>query len=282
MSDWAKPMAVKPLDQVKACRRLGHMPRRIEVLAAEARLDAAWRQDQAAHDTNFAALEHNVTMRRRITELMTQCGVPDHFYAAKSDRPVFGRLPKKVKQEAGYLGDLKRTFPISDGFAEVQRLYEMLAKEIAEAKAAIEKARAAVEEGRKQDADRRKAELVLAAIKVRHGIADDVDWDGTLEALREKDKYLDLGIAGVQTRGDWSEGGWRVDGALKRFTIETNQDKDIAADLCGCLRALSEGDTDGRTFRDTEWNYDKLFGLVADKQLLADAQTCLANMREPS
>lgn len=280
MSEISKPMVVKPLERVRQCRRLGHSPRPHEVAVAESNLADAWAKDQATHAENEAAIVHNQSMRALITKTMVQAGVPDHFYAAKSDRPVFGRLPKKVKHDAGYLGDLKRTFPISDGFIEVQRLYDMLAKEIEEAKAKVQAGREAEESQRAAALERRKADLVLAGILVRHGLPAETDWADALDALRKKDKYLDLAIAGQQTRGDWSDGFYRVESALKRFTIENDQDKNIAADLCGCLRARDDGENDGRIFRDTTWSYDKLFGLVVDQQLLADARVCLQNMRD--
>lgn len=270
-----KPMAIKPLEFVRRCRRPNSSTRSWELAGLEAHLTDAWAKDQATHSVNLVAIEHNKEMRGRITALMAEAGVPDHYYAPKAGSRSSRWPPKNVKHEAGYLGDLRRTFPISDGFEEVKRLHDSIAKEIADTRAVAEKASAAAAEAIKKNAERRKAELVLAAIKVRHGIADDVDWDGTLEALRSKDKYLDLAIAGLWTRGDWSDGFHRVEAALKRFTIESNQDKDIAADLCGCM-----GSDDGRVFRDTTWSYDKLFDLVADKTLLADARTCLENVRD--
>lgn len=268
-------MAIKPLERVRRCRRPNGSTKSWELSGLEAHLVDAWEKDQATHAENEVAIEHNKKQRSMITIVMETHGVPDHYYAPKPGSRSYRWPSKQVKHEAGYLGDLRRTFPITDGFEEVKRLRDSIAKEIADAKGAADKARADADEGRKRDAERRKAELVLAAIKVRHGIADDVDWDGTLEALRSKDKYLDLAIAGLQTRGDWSDGFYRVEAALKRFKIESNQDKDIAADLCGCM-----GSDDGRVFRDTAWSYDKLFELVADKTLLADARTCLENVRD--
>lgn len=169
---------------------------------------------------------------------------------------------------------MRRNFPVSDNFGEVQRLYESRMTAIGECKKRIEAARSAAAAESEAALKRRKADIKLATIIVRYELPEGTDWGAALSALRARDKYLDLAIAGLQTRGDWSEGFYRVEDALRRFTIETNQDKDIAADLTGCLRGR---DIDGRVFRDTEWSYDKLFELVADKTLLDDARACLEN-----
>jgi hypothetical protein len=89
--------------------------------------------------------------------------------------------------------------------------------------------------------------------------------DDVKAAIRSKCKYLDLAIAGSETRGDWSEGCWRVESALGRFTPETQVDKDIVEewwDICNDF-------DDGRSFRDTTWNYDRIIGELANKDVVA-------------
>lgn len=277
MSEIGKPMAIKPLDAVKRCPRLSGL-KSWELSGLEVRLEQAWKDDQATHAENVKAIDHNGTMRLKIEAFMIAAGVPDHFYGPKPGSRAYP--PKKIKMEAGYLGDLKRTFPISDGFADVQRLYESLAEQLTKAKSLVEKERDAARGEQERAVERRKADLFLVAIKVRHGMPDETDWPDALGLLCKKCKYLDLAVAGLQTRGDWSDGFYRVEAALKRFTIESDQDKDIAADLTGCLRRGEDGDRDGRIFRDTEWSYDKLWTLVTDGQLLHDARTCLENVRD--
>ena len=115
----------------------------------------------------------------------------------------------------------------------------------------------------------RAADVELAKLIVRYGAPEESDWEDVLESLRAKSKFLDLAIAGMETRGDWSDGFHRVAGALRRFRVEDERDKEIVADLVDCM-----GHDDGRVFRDTAWNYDRLFGLVEDQQLVADAKRC--------
>ena len=76
-----------------------------------------------------------------------------------------------------------------------------------------------------------------------------------------------------QTRGDWSEGYYRVSHALDRFKVETEEDGDIYRDVCSCF----SDDIDGRVFRDTTWNYSHIFESVKDMQLSEDAQKALGH-----
>jgi hypothetical protein len=119
--------------------------------------------------------------------------------------------------------------------------------------------------------DKRKADMELAAILLRYQLPLESSWSDVLEHLRGKDQRIDLAVAMRQTRGDWSDGCYRVTDAIRRFTIRTDEDKEIAADVLGCTAEFG----DGRVFRDTAWSYDALFASVADRQLAADAQTAL-------
>lgn len=273
-----KPMEVKELKAVRMHRDFGNCnfygtSKVFEVACVADNLERAWREDTETHLANCAALDHNARMRKAITEMMTAAGVPDHFYAPKPGSRAY--IPKKVKHQAGYIGDLARTFKISDGYAEVEKLYRSKREKIDKLKAEVQREKEAAAAESERVLKRRQADIKLGTIIVRYELPETTDWDDALSALRVRDKYLDLAIAGLQTRGDWSDGFYRVEDALRRFKIENDQDKDIMANLSGRLIA---NDRDGRIFRDTEWSYDKLFDLVVDKTLLADARTCLENV----
>jgi hypothetical protein len=98
-------------------------------------------------------------------------------------------------------------------------------------------------------------------------LQEDSTGDDVLEALRGKDQRLDLAVAMMQTRGNWSYGFYRVSDALGRFKIDSDTDKDIANEIVGCMN-----DDDGRVFRDCAWSYDRLFAEAEDKQLSVDIQ----------
>jgi hypothetical protein len=285
--DIKPPMPIKPCEHVKAlprdvesyASRFSHFSRKSIAWAAtsfESALNDAMEKDRAIHAENEAAIAHNTAMRARIIAMMQAAGVPDSYRAA--DPNSRSRFPKHKTFEAGYLGDLRRTFPVADGFADAPLQFEARTKAVAAAKEKAQQEKAEQERQAEAAKAKRRADLVLASIIVRYQLPEDSDWPQVLEDLCKRDKYLDLAVAGRQTRGDWSEGFWRVENALKRFKIESDQDKDIAANLCGCL-ASDDGDRDGRIFRDTTWSYGKLFALVADKQLVADAQAAMGHVQ---
>lgn len=87
--------------------------------------------------------------------------------------------------------------------------------------------------------------------------ADDIE-----RAIRGKCKYLNLAVAMMDTRGDWSDGCYRVESALAEFVASSPVDEDIAANI----QSQCDNFDDGRQFRDCEWSYDRLMGELADKE----------------
>jgi len=247
-------------------------PDRVAAYALE-QLEAARAADIAAHEANAPAIENNMAITERVNALMAEIGMPAKY--SERDQHSRARYPKTITRPAGYLTDLLRECKTSDGFSAATSTYESL-KQRYEAYAVTaqeETARIAqrAEQEKRAQADRRKADMELAAILLRYELPIDSTWDDVLENLRSRDQRLDLAVAMSQTRGDWFEGAYRVTSAISRFTIRTDEDKDIANDVLGCTHDFE----DGRVFRDTAWNYDRLFASVDDKQLVADVQAAM-------
>ena len=180
----------------------------------------------------------------------------------------FGGRVEKVRRSGCYY----IAVPVAP-WSSCLRAVEDLERRWAEDQKKKEQEQAAKKRQAEQDKERRKADIELAGLILRYSAPEDTDWDGMLELLRSKDQYLDLAIAGQETRGDWSDGFYRVSEALQRFKLKDERDKEIAADLLGCM-----GSEDGRVFRDTQWNYGELYALVSDQQLAKDAQLCLSRV----
>ena len=236
-------------------------------------LEAARAKDIATHEQNGQAIEANRAIAERVTALMTEIGMPTSY--TERDKNSRARYPKTVRHDAGYIGDLRRHCPTTDGFEHATQAYERLLKDYqayAE-RAEVEAKQADAQKARDAEAvvARRKADMELAAVLLRYGLPIESSWSHVLEALRGRDQRLDLAVAMSQTRGDWSEGAYRVSDALGRFQIETTEDKDIANDILSCLEDFN----DGRVFRDTTWNYNVLFAGASDQQLSADIQKAM-------
>lgn len=240
---------------------------------ADRSLADAWGKTQETHAANAAAIESNRAMRELLMAIMVAAGVPTRYshYGLPSPR---SRYMKHMTLEAGFPNDINRTFPVDDGFARAQQTYERLKADYAKYREAAQREAEVKAKAIEEEKAKRRADMALATLIVRYGLTEDADWPDVLEVIRSRDQYLDLAIAGRQTRGDWSEGFYRVEAALGRFRINDDRDKEIAADICGCL-----SNEDGRVFRDTRWSYDALFEIVSDKQLVEDANLCMNHIR---
>ncbi len=288
-------MKILPVEQCGAVRKCmadprsykSQMPRgytfsepsnkRIAVFALQ-QLEAAWEKDKATHEKNLPALEANKVIRDRIQALMDEVEMPKTRRVRDGNRMRYG-VPKMKTVDSGYLDDFKAHLPTSDNFMLIEHSYnELKAKydkfaEEAEKEAEVA-AQAAEREAEREKAERR-ANIELAKIILRYDLPEDSTWNDCLDLLRKKDQRLDLAVAMSQTRGDWSDGFWRVSDALSRFKIENDEDKDIANDIVSCM-----SDDDGRVFRDTSWNYSRLFETASDSQLSQDIQLAMSKVND--
>lgn len=287
MDDISKAMPIEKVGYVGQCQshpsgyehsaKVGYSTptsSRIATYAMQA-LEVARAKDVEAHEKNVPALAHNKALRERVVAMMKSIGIPDSW--SERDFASRSRYPKNKTVSAGYLADLAKHVVVSDGFESATHTYESLKKRYEEYAASAEREAQRAEQERAAAAERekeaRRKNLAIASIILRYSLEEDADWPDILEVLCAKDQRLDLAVAMQQTRNDWNEGAYRVSNALDRFVIETTEDKDIANDVLRCL----ENFDDGRVFRDTTWNYGRLFASVADQQLAADVQTALTH-----
>lgn len=235
-------------------------------------LEDAFKADQEAHEANKPILKANALAIEKLEAVMAEIGMPRTFRRPMKSRARFQRYETV---DAGWIADMRREFPGGDGFelvlakySELKARYEQFAAEAekeekeAAAKAELEKARAI----ERQNADIRKALIII-----RYELDAETHWTwfAILEFLRKRDQRLDLAVAMRMTRGDWSEGYWRVSDAMTRFKIRDDVDKDIIASVGSCF---GDDFIDGRVFRDCAWNYDRLFAEAEDRQLSEDVQ----------
>lgn len=242
---------------------------------ALASLESARAKDVAQHEANVPALVNNKAIADQIIALNEAVGMPKRW--TERDRNSRARYPKIIGHDAGYLSDLAREVKTDDGFESATSTYNRLK---AEYDRYAESGKAEAEQiARKREieqmrlVERRKADMELAGLLLRYELPIESSWSDVLAHLCEKDQRINLAVAMEQTRGDWSDGPYRVRDALTDFIIQTDEDKEIAADVASELYDFE----DGRCFRDCTWNYSRLFASVADQQLAADAQTAAAH-----
>ena len=232
----------------------------------EKKLSDAWEKSQAAHARNVPALEINKRIREYVKGVMKIVGIPEGWtdYEFKTSRSK-NRTP--VNKTAGFMADLVRFAPVSDDFADAERFYKQATNNLATYRAETNRMKREAEQKSAAEAQARKSSFELAEIVLRRKMSRDSDWDSVLNHLLDTNKYLRLAYAMEQTRGDWSEGFYRVESAHGAFVVETDLDREIDEDIAACL---DSEETDGRIFRDTKWSYGALYALVTDEQLMAD------------
>jgi predicted Zn-ribbon and HTH transcriptional regulator len=120
----------------------------------------------------------------------------------------------------------------------------------------------------KQEETRLQQVKTIIKIALKHGIDEDELFE-VISALEAKDKYLKLATAMFQCRNCGYDYYDAVVRAVNAMTFDKPVDRDIWTDL---TEAIERWDGDGRIFRDTTWNYEKLFEL-ADKSLVTDWHT---------
>lgn len=222
---------------------------------------------EETHKTNLAAIENNKLVKEKVAFVMGQIGMPTTYSKTyyKTNR---SRTPTTENVRAGWFDDVQR-IAVSDGYeakiSAAKQAFESLKKKAAQEIAELRKQ----EQVKEKEEKAKKEVLAKARLQVKYGLTEDSDWDEVLEALDKKDKYFMLARAMNDVRNDWNDGFGRVEWALSKFVVETEEDKEIEADIQSCL---DPEETDGRIFRDTTYNYSVLYAKV-DDDLMKDYET---------
>ncbi len=82
---------------------------------ADRKLEDARQKDIETHKANEAAIAHNTAMRTTIIRLMEQAGIEATYRRPKKGSRSF--IPKQETVDAGFVEDLRRVFPVNDGFS---------------------------------------------------------------------------------------------------------------------------------------------------------------------
>ena len=115
---------------------------------------------------------------------------------------------------------------------------------------------------------------ILALLLAKYDLDIDCEWRDLMDAITEKNKYLDLAYALEKNRGDWNEGYDYAESGLNRFKVVTEQDQEIYDNIYSYFDDFC----DGRVFRDCEWNYGRLYGLVDNNDLMKDFETVKSHL----
>lgn len=222
----------------------------------------------AEHEANLPAIENNQKVREKITQIMKDIGIPSN-YSTSEFKTQRSRTKTTTTHAAGYIGDLQRNIPVSD---ESERMLTLIKSAVDSFKRHADTLKANIRKELQEAEKTEKAKkevLAKARLQVKYNLTEDFEWSDVLEVLDSKDKYFALARSMEAVRNDWNDGFGPVEWAISKFTVETEEDKEIET----CIQGLLESEEqDGRIFRDCEYNYSFLYGKVSE-EILNDYET---------
>lgn len=221
------------------------------------------------HQANLPAIENNLKVREKITQIMKDIGIPNN-YSTSEFKTQRSRTKTTTTHSAGYLGDLQRNVPVSD---EKDRMLTLIKSAEDSFKRHADTLKGTIRK-ELQEAEKtekaRKEVLAKARLQVKYNLDDDFEWSDVLDVLDSKDKYFKLARAMEDTRNDWNDGYGRVQYAISGFDVVTEEDKEIFEEIYNLSHEYE--DIDGRVFRDCEYNYGFLYGKVSE-EIMKDYET---------
>ena len=237
--------------------------------AASKHLQEVRAQVEATHAANIPAMVSNEALYVRLRTLMLEVGMPSTTW-----EPGKGRKNGQ-SVTAGWLRDLGSSITREDRHAYAVRELadqENRIKQYAENQGWLHR-----EATRKQEKEAQKVtrEREIGMLAARYGLnVMAADKNDVMEAILAADKYLALAHAFYGIRYDYNDSPHkRGRRALDRFTVETDMDRQIMDHWLETIQHQEEnGESDGRIYRDSDWNYETLYGLVKNAELLADYQ----------
>lgn len=228
--------------------------------------------DEAIHEENQKIIGRNQELRQRLATLLERTKVPARVRVGSTGS---GRNAKSIY--GGWQNSLD-AIPTTDSWISLKRQAEEAIKRLQEA----EGKRLRAQEARTQEAENERQRILaqarLLGLADRYGLPEETDADALLQHILGKHRLLPLAHAMYRTRCDWSEGCWRVRDILNGWVAQNADESAMLTEL----REICDDFSDGRSFRDCTWNYDRLFKQVeADNpQLKADYDTVSAMIKD--
>lgn len=223
-------------------------------------------QDLENSEKNAVIHSENIKQYHEIIDLAKSYGFKVNEYVSSrgktkshyKDEKWVSELSKQLPSSGGYYSAIYTPKHVSDFYESLEGYY----KERKE-KLSIQERR--IQESFDAEEERRNKEKLAIRLAVKYDLDEKYnDRESIYEQLLNKDKYIMLADAMEKTRGDWSDGFYRVEYAVEKFNIEDERDTEIITDIVLCL----DGE-DGRVFRDTHWNYTKVY-MLGNQELLED------------
>lgn len=205
---------------------------------------------EAARRNAERAIANNLLVNE-LAMALKATGIPDSHQEWKRN--------KRVTVTHDWLANLRTCLSAPNlNEQDILRRIEDYRRSRADYVAAEEKKAREAQIERELQEERRKHQSDMVALALKLGLTPETAVRATngelTEILYTRNKYLRLAVAGIETRNDWSDGAWRVLDALRTFVVENNDDRAIAEEWAENAHDCE----DGRIFRDSTWNYNRL------------------------
>lgn len=214
--------------------------------------------DNKTDEENIIASQTNIHTRDVVIKMLKDIGIPTQKYEYKTSRSR-----KKDWITCAWTYEIQSAFKTysSNLTTTKNKLIETFEKlyQVDQDKRKKE------QEERQKEVERKENERLLAFMLSKYELDITADWEDLQRTIISKNKYLYLAHYLRKNRGDWSEGYSYAGIGLSNFTIENQQDQEIFDCINGLITEIDY--VDGRCFRDCEWNYDVLFGIVREQNL---------------
>ena len=217
-------------------------------------------------EDNKVAIENNKLIRDKIELVMDHIGIPATYSVFDLPTPR-SRKREWIRKSSGWTSDLGRCVPVS--VTGVKQDTQQLKYKVEQMYSKMRVTLRLHEEETTRKKEEVKSAHVLALLRAKYCPENPFsDVGDVLDEILKKNKYLMLAYHLECVRNDWSDGFYMAEQGLSRFTVETQEDRDIYEDIHGCLAS-----EDGRVFRDTEYGYGYLYSKVEDDPLMKDFRT---------
>ncbi|MDD3172039.1 MAG: hypothetical protein PHO86_06935 [Bacilli bacterium] len=237
-------------------------------------IDIIAERDKTIHEENIEKRESNKLTSSALSSLLERIGISKKYYGYSSKK-------KKDKEWLTYewVGQVFNQIPTIYPDTKLDELIK-LCKEKIKKYYDDEVKRIKEEEAKKQAELKLKEEnKKLALLLAKYDLDLTQDWEDLLDIVINKNKYLYLAYYLEKNRGDWNDGYSYAETGLDNFTIENELDQDIHNDI---YSYIEDWGGDGRVFRDCNYNYSYLYGIVADLEpdLFKDFQVIKENVKD--
>lgn len=230
--------------------------------------DYLFKESTLIHEKNIDAIENNKLVVAAVKSLMGTLGIPN-TYTTYDYVGYSGRKTQKKQEHthsAGYLGDLTRCIKTDDGFSMAESSYKTFLKTIEDYQLKHEREEQEALRKKNQEEQDIADTKTLATLVVKYKLDYQSTWRDVLQEIITHDKYLELGYWLERQRNSWADGFWKAHDGINGFTVETDVDQYIYDEITSLL----EDADDGRVFRDCQYNYSTLYGMVDNEDLFGD------------